>query len=199
MKKWILLIALCVAGVASAQPTPVSPAEKGAAQGTGPSGTSTAGTGSAASPAPPPGGRQWYEELADHPIQEEGSFWLPKGVNQAADESDTMFYSVLALSVFFFVAIAVVIVYFVVKYRHRPGRKPEPSSAHNDALEITWTVIPTIIVVFLFYYGWNTYVRVVTPPTKAVEINVLAWRWNWYSPYLSSSRAFMANTPPMNT
>jgi cytochrome c oxidase subunit 2 len=33
--------------------------------------------------------------------------------------------------------------------------------------------------VFLFYYGWNTYVRVVTPPTKAVEINVLAWRWNW--------------------
>jgi cytochrome c oxidase subunit 2 len=40
-------------------------------------------------------------------------------------------------------------------------------------------VIPTIICVFLFYYGWNTYVRVVTPPTKAVEINVLAWRWNW--------------------
>jgi cytochrome c oxidase subunit 2 len=33
--------------------------------------------------------------------------------------------------------------------------------------------------VFLFYYGWNTYVHVVTPPTKAVEINVLAWRWNW--------------------
>ena len=38
-------------------------------------------------------------------------------------------------------------------------------------------MIPTIICVFLFYYGWRAYIHVVTPPTKAVEINVLAWRW----------------------
>jgi cytochrome c oxidase subunit 2 len=121
----------------------------------------------------------WYDVLADLPIQEEGNFWLPKAVNEAADDSDLMFMSVLALSVFFFVAITVVIVYFVIKYRHRPGHKPEPSSAHNDALEITWTVIPTIIVVFLFYFGWRSYIRVVTPPQKAVEIQVLAKRWAW--------------------
>jgi len=86
---------------------------------------------------------------------------------------------VLGLSIFFFIAIAGAVVWLVWKYRHRPGHKPEPSAAHNDALEITWTIIPTIICVFLFYYGWRTYVHVVTPPTKAVEINVLAWRWNW--------------------
>jgi cytochrome c oxidase subunit 2 len=173
MKSRILLIAvflgLWVAGVASADTGSAAPPPAAAG--------SAVGSGSAA--AAPPGGKQWYEQLADIPIQEEGSFWLPKGVNQAADESDTMFYSVLALSVFFFIAIAAVVVYFVIKYRHRPGHKPEPSSAHNDALEITWTVIPTIIVVFLFYYGWRSYIRVVTPPQKAVEIQVLAWRWSW--------------------
>ena len=92
-----------------------------------------------------------------------------------------MFYAVLGLSVFFFVAITGVVVYFIIKYRHRPGHKAEPSTAHNDALEITWTVIPTIIVVFLFYYGWRSYIRVVTPPTEgrrdpraraAVELDV---------------------------
>ena len=31
------------------------------------------------------------------------------------------------------------------KYRHRPGHKPEPSSAHNDALEITWTIDDPIV------------------------------------------------------
>ena len=38
-----------------------------------------------------------------------------------------------------------------------PSRPQGPSrrQAHNDALEITWTVIPTIICVFLFYYGWH--------------------------------------------
>ena len=40
-------------------------------------------------------------------------------------------------------------------------------------------MIPTIICVFLFYYGWHAYVKVVTPPTKAVEIQVLAKRWAW--------------------
>ena len=125
--------------------------------------------------------RQWYDILVNKQVEDlkGGNFWMPKAVNLTADESDLMYYATLGLSAFFFFGIAGAIVYFVIKYRHRPGHKPEPSPAHNDALEITWTVIPTILCVFLFYYGWNTYVRVVTPPTKAVEINVLAWRWNW--------------------
>ncbi|HEX7838385.1 MAG TPA: cytochrome c oxidase subunit II [Kofleriaceae bacterium] len=125
--------------------------------------------------------RQWYDILVNKQVDDlkGGNFWMPELDNKVAGDSDLMYYSVLGLSIFFFVGITGAIVYFVLRYRHRPGRKPEPSPSHNDALEITWTVIPTIICVFLFYYGWNTYVRVVTPPTKAVEINVLAWRWNW--------------------
>jgi cytochrome c oxidase subunit 2 len=125
--------------------------------------------------------RAWYDIEVEQEVQDlkGGNFWMPDAVNQTAEDSDVMYYSVLGLSAFFFTAITAAVVYFVIKYRHRPGHKAEPSAAHNDALEVTWTVIPTIICVFLFYYGWNTYVRVVTPPTKAVEINVLAWRWNW--------------------
>ncbi|NVB85290.1 MAG: cytochrome c oxidase subunit II [Kofleriaceae bacterium] len=157
---------------------PVNPADKGAAAGQGPQG---AGAEPGAIPAPSAAspGIAWYDKLANKDIEEEGTFWMPKSVNAAADDSDLMFYAVLALSTFFFIAIAVATIYFVWKYRHRPGHKAEPSAAHNDAMEITWTVIPTIIVVFLFWYGWRSYVHVVTPPNKAVEINVLAWRWNW--------------------
>jgi cytochrome c oxidase subunit 2 len=131
--------------------------------------------------------RQWYDILVNKQVDDlkGGNFWMPKAVNLTADDSDLMYYAVLGLSIFFFIGIAGAVVYLCVKYRHR-GSEPyprrhraQPSPAHNDALEITWTVIPTIICVFLFYYGWNTYVHVVTPPTKAVEINVLAWRWNW--------------------
>ena len=121
----------------------------------------------------------WYQALAHKPIEEDGNFWMPKSVNLEADSTDQMFYAVLALSAFFFFAIAAAVVYLVVKYRHRPGHKAQPSAAHNDALEITWTVIPTIISVFLFYYGWRTYVKVVTPPTKAIEIGVVASKWEW--------------------
>ncbi len=123
--------------------------------------------------------RPWYDIMAERPVEEAGTFWMPNAVNAEADDSDMMFYSVLALSAFFFVAITAAVIYLVVKYRHRPGHKPQPSPAHNDALEITWTIIPTIICVFLFYFGWHSYIRVVTPPTKAIEIQVQAKRWAW--------------------
>jgi cytochrome c oxidase subunit 2 len=206
MKRVLLIvIALLIAGVASGQPvvtggsnassnTVAPPAgpdtsppglpQTGSATGSNaPPATAQAAAGSAGSAAgsaaSKPQAKAWYDVLADKPIEEQGTFWMPRAVNQVADESDLMFYSVLALSIFFFVAIAAVTVYFVIKYRHRPGHKAEPSAAHNDTLEITWTVIPTLICVFLFWYGWQSYIRVVTPPNKAVEIDVLAWRWNW--------------------
>jgi cytochrome c oxidase subunit II len=197
-----LLFALFVASSAHAQQAPATPttpttdtagsaAPGSAAPGSAAPGSAAPESGSAATPAPAAGagsaaaapakpvGKAWYDVLADKPIEEEGNFWLPKAVNKAADDSDLMFIAVLALSVFFFVAITIAVVYLTIKYRHRPGHKAEPSSSHNDALEITWTVIPTIIVVFLFWYGWRSYIHVVTPPNKAVEIDVLAWRWNW--------------------
>jgi cytochrome c oxidase subunit 2 len=178
--------------VPAADPRAGSAAEAGSAvpgsgSATNGNNQATSGTanGSGVSNAPAPAGstgpvaKAWYDVLADKPIEETGTFWLPKSVNEAADQSDMMFYAVLALSAFFFLAIAIAVVYFTIKYRHRPGHTAEPSVAHNDVLEITWTVIPTIICVFLFWYGWHSYIKVVTPPQKAVEIDVLAWRWNW--------------------
>jgi cytochrome c oxidase subunit II len=163
-----LLLAMAILGSPSAvaQPTPAPPA-------------------GAPAPAPAPAGAPapanvpWYEQLSNHPIDEDGNFWMPKSVNLEADSTDQMYYSVLALSAVFFFLIMFAIIYLVVKYRHRPGHKAEPSPAHHDALEITWTVIPTILTVFLFYYGWRTYIKVVTPPTHAIEISVTASKWNW--------------------
>ena len=176
------------AGSATARPTEAPPAT---GSGSGTAAGSAAGSGSAAvapaagagsgSAAAAPGKAEvtWYDKLVNRPVEEHGNFWMPKSVNTVTDDSDFMFITVLALSAFFFFAIAAAVIYLTIKYRHRPGHKAEPSPAHNDALEVTWTVIPTIICVFLFYYGWHAYVEIVTPPQKAVEINVLAQRWSW--------------------
>ncbi len=162
----------------TAQPGPQPAASNPAATAPGAGAGSAAGAPGAAAPA---AGKAWYDLLVNREVEDlkGGNFWMPKAVNLTADDSDLMYYAVLGLSIFFFFGITAAVIYFVIKYRHRPGHKAMPSAAHNDALEITWTVIPTLICVFLFYYGWRTYVRVVTPPNRAVEVNVLAWRWNW--------------------
>ncbi len=133
----------------------------------------------AAAPASPPPPEMWYDKLAKQPWDTQSNFWMPRAVNAAADSSDTMFYAVLGMSFFFFFAIAAAVIGMVIKYRHRPGHKAMPSSSHNDAMEITWTVIPTIICVFLFVYGWRSYLKISTAPTKAVEVQVQAWQWQW--------------------
>ena len=150
----------------------------GGAQPAAPAGPVAAG---APAPAGVPAEIAWYEKLVNKPVQdfEGGNFWMPKHVNSVTDSADMMFMSVLALSAFFFFAITAAVIYLTIKYRHRPGHKAEPSASHNDALEVTWTIIPTIITVFLFYYGWRSYIHIVTPPQKAIEINVQAWRWAW--------------------
>lgn len=196
MKRILLTIfvALCVstaayaqqAGSAAATPPPSVPGQNaGAASDTtkpGPTGSTSAkspGAAPTAQGSAAPAGMPWYDQLAARPKDVSTNFWLPKAVNKEADESDMMFYAILALNIFFFVAIAFTVIFFTIKYRGRPGHKAQPSPAHNDALEITWTVIPTIIVVFLFYFGWRAYMKIVTPPQKAVEIQVLAQRWAW--------------------
>lgn len=175
-------VALAIFGspTAVAQPSPMpdgsaAPAPAGSAAPAPAPAPAPAGGGSAA-PAPT---KNWYELLADKPIEEDGNFWMPKSVNLEADSTDQMYYGVLALSAVFFFLIAAAVIYLTVKYRHRPGHKAQPSPAHHDVLEITWTIIPTIISVFLFYYGWRTYIKVVTPPNKAIEIQVTASKWNW--------------------
>ena len=64
----------------------------------------------------------WYDELATgRSGQLDGNFWMPKAVNKVADDSDLMFYAVLALSAFFFFAIAGAVIYFVVEVPPPPG------------------------------------------------------------------------------
>ncbi|MCB9559298.1 MAG: cytochrome c oxidase subunit II [Kofleriaceae bacterium] len=94
-----------------------------------------------------------------------------------------MFYAVLGLSIFFFVGITFFVVYFTIKYRHRPGHKAQPSPAHNDAMEITWTVIPTIICVFLFLGGWKGYLEFTSEKSNPMVIDVTAQKWHWNFTY----------------
>jgi cytochrome c oxidase subunit 2 len=160
------------APAAGGAPAPAAPAP---ADGAAPA--PAAGAAPAAAPAPL--APAWYEELASKPHELGGNFWVPEAVNLAGDGSDALYYGVLGMSFFFFFAITGAVVYFVIKYRHRPGHKSEPSAAHNDALEITWTVIPTIICVFLFLFGWREYIHMATPPQRAIEIQTVARKWAW--------------------
>lgn len=110
-------------------------------------------------------------------------FWLPEQASTVAGDTDRLYNAITWLSVFFFVLITVLLVAFVIKYRHKPGEKRDVSASHSMALEITWTVIPSIIVVFLYYYGFRQYMNLTVEPPNAYPIDVTAHMWQWSFSY----------------
>ncbi|HEV7282917.1 MAG TPA: cytochrome c oxidase subunit II [Pirellulaceae bacterium] len=109
----------------------------------------------------------------------EGSFFLPPQSSTVAPQVDYVFNLVLWISAFFFVLIVAVMIYFVVKYRHRPGHVESRTSNHNDVLEVTWSVIPALLTVVIFVEGVNSYLNMRQPPPDCYEIDVIAKKWNW--------------------
>lgn len=115
--------------------------------------------------------------------QFDNSFWMPTQASSYAGRVDWVFYFILAISTFFFLLIATVMIVFVIRYRRRPGHEAQPSSHHSMKLELTWTIIPLILVVAIFVVGFKGYMDMVTPPANAYQVMVIGQKWSWAFQY----------------
>lgn len=114
---------------------------------------------------------------------------------QIRDLYDLVF--IFAAVIFFFVE--GLIVWAVVRYRRRPSDEALPPQIHgNNALEFAWTIIPTLIVVILFFFSWQTLNAVDQPKGDATEkVRAVASRFAWQFEYLDASgqKLFTAFSP----
>ena len=110
-------------------------------------------------------------------------YWFPEQASEFAGNVDFLFMAISWISFVFFAIIIAVMLYFIVKYRRRPGVDPEPSSSHNTNLEIFWSVVPSIILVWIFYVGASGYFDMRVATDDAEEIYVTARQFNWMFRY----------------
>jgi cytochrome c oxidase subunit 2 len=111
------------------------------------------------------------------------SFYLPPQASTIAPGYDLLFNCLTGLLVFCFVLIMAAMVYFVWKYRYRGGEHKSVEIHHNTALEVTWSVVPLIVVMGLFVWGFKNYLDMVIPPKDAIEIRVTGQKWSWSFEY----------------
>lgn len=107
-------------------------------------------------------------------------------VTQASDyarEVDNIYMFITYFSIFFYAIIVIGVGYFVYKYRRRRQNEDTPNITHNTALEIIWTVIPSIPLVVMAFWGFNTYMQARVAPADALEIKVIAKKWAWEFTY----------------
>ena len=115
--------------------------------------------------------------------QFDGSFWMPVRASTSAGAVDGLFHFIFWLSFFFFFAIVAVMVLFVFKYRERPGHEAQDSPNHSTALEVTWSVIPLLLVIVIFWWGFQGFMEMSVPPAEGREILVTAEKWKFTFTY----------------
>jgi cytochrome c oxidase subunit 2 len=113
---------------------------------------------------------------------------LPDQASTHAEKVDQLFFFLLAVSGFFSVLIAGLIIFFAVKYRRRPENQ-WPAAIHGSIrLEVLWTGIPFALAMLMFYWGTKLFFDIVCPPENCMEIYVVGKQWMWKIQHQSGQR-----------
>ncbi|MAJ46552.1 MAG: cytochrome c oxidase subunit II [Planctomycetes bacterium TMED75] len=118
------------------------------------------------------------------------NFWMPEGASKQAPFIDLSFYIINWINYFFFGLVTLVLVWFSFRYRQRSKHVEfSEGPVHNTTLEVTWTVIPTLILIGIFFMGFIGYLDLRTPPKDAFKINVTAQQWAWEFEYPNGAKS----------
>lgn len=119
------------------------------------------------------------------------TFWLPESASTIAGEVDALFYFLLWMSVFFFFLIVGLSIWFITKWRRRKGDvgRYDTGPSHNIWLEASWIIIPTLLVLVIFVWGFRSYMRMNVIPANAMEVKVTGQKWFWSFEYPEGAQA----------
>lgn len=120
------------------------------------------------------------------------TWWLPDQSSTVAGPIDDLFYLILWITTAVFIIVFVALVWFMIKYRHREGRRATYSHGNNK-LEIAWTVIPALILVFLGVVSqsvWSDIKQDVPAADTSIVIDVKPRQFQWDIRYAGADGQF---------
>lgn len=115
------------------------------------------------------------------------SILFPPQASTYAKDVDALYFFIHYLSIFFWVLIVAGILYFV--WRYKRGHKEGVGPSHNLPLELTWSIIPLILVVAMFLWGFKSFMYMSRAPGDAEIIHVTAKKWLWTFEYPNGQQA----------
>lgn len=104
---------------------------------------------------------------------------FPEQASSVAAQVDAVFFYLCAVSIFFSLLIAGLIIFFAIRYRRGSRADRREGHGHFFAIEATWIIIPFLLTMVMFFWGADVYFRMVRAPADAIEINTVAKQWMW--------------------
>jgi len=119
--------------------------------------------------------------------------FVPEASN-SAKEVTTSFYYILGIEVVLLSLVTSAMIFFVIRYRSRKHPRTENIEG-SLALEIIWTVLPTLLVIIMFFIGWQSFTQIRKVPEGAMVVRVTARQWSWQFIYENGKQSDMLRVP----
>jgi len=105
---------------------------------------------------------------------------FPEQASTIAARVVVLYMFLLGVAVFFTGLIFLLILYFAIKYRQRPGHTRAQQVGTHNLLETAWILIPLAITMVVFVWGAKLYAMVMlAPPADALEVYAIGKQWMW--------------------
>jgi cytochrome c oxidase subunit 2 len=104
---------------------------------------------------------------------------FPEKASALAAEIDAIYFFALGLTAFFSLLIAALVLGFAIRYRRKDPNEIGQVEKEPMWLEITWSVIPLVILLFMFVWGTKIFFEANRPPANAREYFVVGKQWMW--------------------
>ncbi len=105
---------------------------------------------------------------------------FPEQASTAAREVDLLLFFLVGVCGSMGLLVAVLLIYFSVRYRRRPGQiAPPPETRESQALEWFWTVAPVGVFAVMFFWGADVYTKIYHAPSEAITVYGIGKQWMW--------------------
>jgi len=104
---------------------------------------------------------------------------FPAQASNFAGNVDALFSFILMTTLFFAVLVTVLIIFAAFRFRRKSANEVGDDVHGNNALEVGWTLIPTIIAIGMFAWGAAIYVNYRIAPKDTLDIYVVGKQWMW--------------------
>ena len=112
---------------------------------------------------------------------------FPVAASEQAGPIDGLFWFLTVVSAIMTVIIFAGVIVFAWKYKKRAGVKATQIEG-STSLELTWSILPFLVMLIMFWWGARIYFSAQNPPTNAMEVFVTGKQWMWKIQYPDGTR-----------
>jgi len=113
---------------------------------------------------------------------------FPEQASTLAGRVDALYFFLIAVSTFFGLLIACLILAFAFRYRRRKENLEATQIEGSLALEGLWTLIPFCIAMVIFVWSASVYFAIARAPEDALEVFVVGKQWMWKLQHMEGRR-----------